>query len=74
MTRQTFFEHTVLERHLGDDFFEFSVLASQIFDFVTGVPYRIWNGDQRAFVPQSDGAMALDAPGIARDGRCQGGW
>ena len=36
MTHQTFFEHAVLEHHLGDDFFEFSVLASQIFDFVTG--------------------------------------
>jgi hypothetical protein len=36
MTRQTFFEHSVLERDLGDDFFQLPVLASQIFDFVTG--------------------------------------
>ncbi len=35
MTRQTFFEHSVLERDLGDDFLEFPVLASQVFDFVT---------------------------------------
>ena len=36
MTRQTFFEHSVLERDLGDNFFELPVLASQVFDFVTG--------------------------------------
>jgi hypothetical protein len=36
MTRQTFFEHTVLERDLSNDFLQLSVLASQIFDFVAG--------------------------------------
>jgi hypothetical protein len=36
MTRQTFFEYTILERDLGDDFLQFPVLASQVFDFVTG--------------------------------------
>ena len=36
MTRQTFFEHTVFERDLGNDFLEFLVLASQVFDFVAG--------------------------------------
>ena len=37
-----FFEHTVLERDLRDDFFEFPVLASQILDFVTrGFPDRV---------------------------------
>jgi hypothetical protein len=42
MTRQTFFENAVLECDLGDDFLEFAVLASQIFDFVTGgFPNRV---------------------------------
>jgi len=36
MTRQTFFEHTVLERDLGDDFLEFPVFASQVLHFVAG--------------------------------------
>ena len=36
MTRQTFFEHAVLERDLSNDFLELPVLASQIFDFVAG--------------------------------------
>ena len=36
MARQTFFEYTVLECDLGDDFLEFSVLASQVLDFVSG--------------------------------------
>jgi hypothetical protein len=34
MTRQTLFEHTVLERDLGDDFLQLPVLAVQVFDFV----------------------------------------
>lgn len=36
MTRQTFFEHSVLERDLGNDFLELPILASQILDFVAG--------------------------------------
>ena len=36
MTRQTFFEHTVLERDLGDDLLELPVLGPQLFDFVAG--------------------------------------
>ncbi len=36
MTRQTFFEYTVLERDLGDDLLQLSVLASQVFDLVAG--------------------------------------
>ncbi len=39
-----------------------------------GVPYRNRSGDRRAFVPQSDGESAPSTPGVARDGRCQGGW
>jgi hypothetical protein len=35
MSRQTFFEHSVLECDLGDDFLQFPILASQIFDFVS---------------------------------------
>jgi hypothetical protein len=35
MTRQTFFEHAILERDLGDDFLQLPVLASQAFDFVS---------------------------------------
>ena len=34
MTRQTFFQYTVLERDLGDDFLQLPVLASQVFDLV----------------------------------------
>ena len=36
MTRQTFFEHTVLERDIGDDLLELPVLGPQLFDFVAG--------------------------------------
>ena len=36
MTRQTYFEHPVLERDLGDDFLQLVVLAAQILDFVAG--------------------------------------
>jgi hypothetical protein len=35
MTRQIFL-HAVLERDLGDDLLQLSVLAAQVFDFVTG--------------------------------------
>jgi len=28
MTRQTFFEHAVFERDLGDDFFELTILGA----------------------------------------------
>ncbi len=36
MTRQTFFEHAIFERDLGDDFLELPVLGPQLLDFVTG--------------------------------------
>ncbi len=36
MTRQTFFEHAIFERDLGDDFLELSVLGPQFLDFVAG--------------------------------------
>jgi len=34
--RQTFFEHTIFERDLGNDFLELPVLSPQILDFVAG--------------------------------------
>ena len=36
MTRQTFFEHAVLKRGLGNNFLQLAILASQVFDFVSG--------------------------------------
>ncbi len=36
MTRQAFFEDSVSERDLGDDFLEFLILGAQVFDFVAG--------------------------------------
>jgi hypothetical protein len=36
MTRQTFFEHAIFERDLGDDFLELPVLGPQLLDFVAG--------------------------------------
>jgi hypothetical protein len=35
MTRHTPFKNAILERDLGDDFLQFAILASQVFDFVT---------------------------------------
>jgi hypothetical protein len=34
MSRQTFFEHAVLQRDLRDDFFQLAVLRAEIFDFI----------------------------------------
>jgi hypothetical protein len=36
MSRQTFFEHPVLERHLGHHFLQLMVLRAQLLDFVAG--------------------------------------
>ena len=33
-TRQTFFEHAILQRDLGDHLLQLSVLVAQVFDFV----------------------------------------
>jgi len=36
MTRQTFFEHPVAERQLGDDFFQLAVLRPQLLHLAAG--------------------------------------
>jgi len=42
MTHQTFFEHTVLERHLRNDFFELAILGPQVFHLgACRLPHRV---------------------------------
>ena len=42
MTHQTFFEHTVLERHLRDDFLELAAFGPQILHLrARRLPHRV---------------------------------
>ena len=66
MTRQTFFEHAVLERDLGNHFLQLAILASQVLDFVAGgFPDRI---SSQLFLPRLEKVLApsvIQVPGDA---------
>ena len=62
---QTFFTHAVLERDLSDDFLALTVLASQLFDFVTGgFPDRM---SRQLFLPRLEKVLAPSVVEVGGD-------